>query len=130
LFVHHAFGLHWEYLKSKGCHPKQHIVCNDGCYGQFKSAKAWYFLGRYHNFTISLQLPIGCQVLWNYFASGHGKWKVDGVGALLNWELWKEKIKPHEVKIQNAQEVVNFLWLEANKFHATHLNVQMKINKT
>jgi hypothetical protein len=30
---------------------------------------------------------------WKYFATGHGKGKVDGVGALLKMEIRKEKIK-------------------------------------
>jgi hypothetical protein len=59
LFVQHAFRLHWEFFKSKRCQPKQHVVWSDGCIGQLKSAWAWYFLGRYHNHTISEQLPIG-----------------------------------------------------------------------
>ncbi len=29
---------------------------------------------------------------WNYFANGHGKGEVDGVGALLKREIWKEQI--------------------------------------
>jgi len=37
-------------------------------------------LGRYHQLIISEQLPLGCQMLWNYFAIGHGKGEVDGVG--------------------------------------------------
>jgi hypothetical protein len=27
---------------------------------------------------------------WNYFANGHGKGKIDGVGALLKHEIHKE----------------------------------------
>jgi hypothetical protein len=38
-------------------------------------------------------------VLWNYFASGHGKGEVDGTGALLKRELHKEQLKPHGMKI-------------------------------
>jgi len=72
--------LHWEFLKSKGCQPKQHVVWNVGCFGQFKSAWAWYFSGRYHQLTINEQLLSGCQMLWNYFSIGHGKEEVDGVG--------------------------------------------------
>jgi hypothetical protein len=52
---------------------KQHVVWNDGCAGQFKSARAWYFMGRYHNYIASEQLLGGCQMSYNYFATGHGK---------------------------------------------------------
>jgi hypothetical protein len=42
--------------------------------------------------TICEELPFGCQMNWNYFANGHGKGEVDGVGALLKREIWKEQI--------------------------------------
>jgi hypothetical protein len=45
---------------------------------------------------------------WNYFASGHGKGKIDGDGALLKCEIHKEQIKPHVCKLQNAKDVVTF----------------------
>ncbi len=35
-------------------------------------------------------LPIGCEMAWNFFAIGHGKWEVDGVEKLLKREVWKE----------------------------------------
>jgi hypothetical protein len=52
LSVQHAFKLHWEFFKSKGYQPRMHVVWFEKCYGQFKSAQAWYFLGRYHNHTM------------------------------------------------------------------------------
>jgi hypothetical protein len=36
---------------------------------------------------------------WNYFAPGHGKEEVDGVGVLLKRELSKEQIKPDARRI-------------------------------
>ncbi len=69
-------------------------------------------------------------MFWNYFATGHGKGKVDGVGALLKRELHKEQIKPQGLKIQNVKEVVNLLQSKANKFHAAKKNAQIKMNKT
>jgi hypothetical protein len=69
-------------------------------------------------------------MLWNYFASGHGKGEVDGANALLKRELHKEQLKPHGVNIQKAHEAIIFLQLESNKYHVVHPNVQMKVNKT
>jgi len=46
---------------------------------------------------------------WNYFAFGHGKREVDGVGALLKGESYKEQIKPNGQQLQNASQVVRFL---------------------
>jgi hypothetical protein len=35
-------------------------------------------------------LPVGCEMVWNFFALGHDKGEVDGVKALLKREVWKE----------------------------------------
>ncbi len=122
LFVQHAFMLHWEFFKSKGYQPKQHVVWSDGYLSPFKSAKAWYFLARYHNLIVSDQLPCRCQMLWNYFAIRHGKGEVDGTSVLLKREFHKEQIKPDGMKIKNASEAINFLKTEANKFHVMNAN--------
>jgi hypothetical protein len=91
--VQHAFLLQWKFMTDRGIFPKQHVVWSDECAGQFKSARSWLFLGRYHNLTMCDQCPTGCQVVWNYFATGHGKGEVDGVVALMKRELRKEQIK-------------------------------------
>ncbi len=59
-FVQHAFRLHWKFLKIRGCFPSLHVVWNDGYFGQFKSAKAWYFVCRYPMLIIGLDLTRGC----------------------------------------------------------------------
>lgn len=38
-------------------------------------------------------LPIGCEMVWIFFAIGHGKWEVDGIEKLLKRMVWKEHIK-------------------------------------
>ncbi len=43
-------------------------------------------------------------MIWNFFATGHGKGEVDGYGALLKRE--GKEIKPLGQKLQNAREVV------------------------
>ncbi len=85
--------LHWGYMKSKGCFPKQHLVWNNGCSAQFKCVITWYFVACYPRLTICDQRSKGVQMCWNYFTSGHGKGKVNGVGALLKSEIRKEQIK-------------------------------------
>ncbi len=59
--------------------------------------------------TINKQLPLGCQIVWNYFATRHDKGEVDGASVLMKRELRKEPLKPHGLKIQNAKEVVSFM---------------------
>jgi hypothetical protein len=57
---------------------------------------------------------------WNYFASGHGKGKIDGVGALLKCEIHKEQIKPHVCKLQNVKDVVTFCKKKNKYMSETH----------
>ncbi len=66
---------------------------------------------------------------WNYFASGHGKGEVDGAGALLKRELYKEQLKPNGRQLQCAAHVVRFLQEESNKFHAGRIGERQKITK-
>jgi hypothetical protein len=93
LFVQHAFMLHWQHLKKQGCSPKFHFVWSNGCNGQFKPIKALYFVFRYPSLTISNDLLIGCEMIWNFFATSHGKGEVDGARTLLRKEVKKEHIK-------------------------------------
>ncbi len=63
LFVQHAFMLNWKFLQDMGCFPNCHVVWRDGCSGQFKIARSWYFLPRYHTLIIYKKLSIGCQMI-------------------------------------------------------------------
>ncbi len=119
LFVQHAFLLHWNFLQSRGFRPSRHVMWFDGCFGQFKSARAWYFVFHYFNVTSNQLHMVWCQMLQNFFAIGHGKGEVDGIGVLLKREVQKEQIKPQGKKLQNAVEVIAHLEVEASKFHAT-----------
>jgi hypothetical protein len=91
--------------------------------------RAWYFLSRYFHLTTSIGNTSGCSLIWNFFATGHGKGEVDGAGALLKKEIFKKHIKLKGNKIQNVAEVVAFLKFEVNKYHVAHPNAQQHINK-
>jgi hypothetical protein len=71
----------------------------------------------------------GCQFIWNYFASGHGKGEVDGAGALLKRELRKEQMKPDGMQIHNSLEAVTYLRAQAAKLHAAHPNARRTTHK-
>ncbi len=90
LFVQQCFIMHWKFLLDQGCTPIEHIVWNDGCFGQFKSSKTCYFWSHYPSLTTSESCPFGCQMIWNFFATRHEKGKVDGFGALLKRKIRKE----------------------------------------
>ena len=55
------------------------------------------------------ELESDMSMMKNYFGSGHGKGEVDGCGALLKQEIWKEEMNPFAKKIQNAHDVVQYL---------------------
>ncbi len=86
--------MNWEFFRERGCFLG-HVVWNDACNGQFKYARCWYFMPKYHDVTICEQLPFGCQIVWNYFAISLGKGEVDGARMLLQKEVHKEQIKPN-----------------------------------
>jgi hypothetical protein len=47
-------------------------------------------------------------MLWNFFATCHGKGEVDGARALFKREAKKEQLKSKGQKIQNVIKVVAF----------------------
>jgi hypothetical protein len=86
-------------LKEQGYSPKFHFVWSHGCSGQFKFAKTWYFGFQYPSLKIFDDLPIGCEIIWNFFAIGYGKGEVDGAKTLLKREVRKEYIKRQGKKL-------------------------------
>jgi hypothetical protein len=43
--------------------------------------------------TIFDDLLNGCEMIWNFFTTSHGKGELDGARALLKREIKKEQIK-------------------------------------
>jgi hypothetical protein len=68
-------------------------------------------------------------MVWNYFASGHGKGEVDKARALLKREIRKEQIKPNACKLQCAYDVVKYLKEEAMRQHVAYFNVKRTVHK-
>ncbi len=75
---------------------------SDGCATQFKSNKPWFFVSRY------ISMIRGCQILWSFFGSGHGKGPHDGARVVVKIFIRKEQFNAHGVKLHNAEEVVAF----------------------
>jgi hypothetical protein len=42
--------------------------------------------------TVCEELPSGCQMIWNYFSTSHGKGEMDGVGAIWKRDIQKNKL--------------------------------------
>lgn len=52
---------------------------------------------------------IGVELMWNFFASGHGKGEHDGAGAVIKRALTHEQLKPNGWQLKCAKDVVDFL---------------------
>ncbi len=48
--------------------------------------------------------------MWSFFGSRHGKGPHDGVRAVIKCFIHYEQLNVHGTKLQNAIEVINFLW--------------------
>ena len=65
-FVQHCFGKIYESLKSCGIKFNEHWIWSDGCAGQFKSSRSFFWLCFLHKKTY-------IKHCWNFFETGHGK---------------------------------------------------------
>lgn len=90
-------------MVSAGYAPKCHFVWSDGCASQFKSSKPWYFVSQYPAMTN------GCEMMWSFFGSAHGKGPHDGAGAVVKRFIRKEQLNAHGAKLTCAADVVQFL---------------------
>ncbi len=50
-------------------------------------------------------------MMWNVFGSGHGKAPHDGARAVIKHFIQCELLNLHGEKLQNVEEVVNFLYV-------------------
>jgi hypothetical protein len=89
LYVQHCFMFFWEHTKQLGCFPLEHFIWSDGCSSQFKSSRAWFFVGRYPSLTSCAALLSCSQMTWNFFASGHGKGEMDVVRTFCKQKICK-----------------------------------------
>jgi hypothetical protein len=121
--------LNWDHVNSEGYVPQNHIFWSDGYSGQFKSARAWYFISWYPSLISTAGFRDSCQLSWNYFGSGQGKGEVDGAGVLLKREIQNEQLKPDGQKLQNAAEIVRFLKDQPLRAHAGPSGSRCRTNK-
>jgi hypothetical protein len=69
-------------------------------------------------------------MIWNFFATSHGKGKVDGTRALSKREGRKKQIKPQGQTLYNVKEkICKFLTIERNKYRVAHPNAWRHVNK-
>ena len=73
-YVQHCFDIIYDSLKTRGIVMNEHWIWSDGCAGQFKSSRSFFWLCR-------LQRKTNIKHHWNFFETGHGKGEHDGAGA-------------------------------------------------
>jgi hypothetical protein len=104
-FVQHPFRLHWKFLKTRGCFPSLHVVWNDGYFGQFKSAKARYFVCCYPMLTIRPNV------------------------ATLLWAKWEDETPTPKVRDLESSETPECLELDSKAQNTLHWGVLSVIEK-
>jgi hypothetical protein len=84
------------------------VVQSVGCATQFKIARAWHFIVQYPQVIICEKRPKDVEMIWNYFANGHGKGEIDGASVLLKHEIHKEQFRPQAQNLANIHDIVTF----------------------
>lgn len=89
-----------DLLKDQYPQVKHVEFFSDGCVGQYKNAE---------NFSNLLQYKekYGISVVWNFFATAHGKSPCDGIGGTVKRTLARESLKrPYNNQITNIEEIL------------------------
>jgi hypothetical protein len=102
-FVQHCLEMHWDCIVEGGFNPTSHWIWSDGCANQFKSRIPWYFVSHYPKITN------GCNCVWSFFGSGHGKGPHDGAGVVLKRYIRNAQLNVHGPKLEDAETVMRFL---------------------
>jgi hypothetical protein len=69
-------------------------------------------------------------MLWSFFGSKHGKGLHDGVGTTIKRLLRREQLDAHGAKLQNGEEVVDFLCKNlSNKLEASYIGVRRPLQQ-
>ena len=111
LFVQHCFGLIYDSFKKNGVSFKEHWIWSDGCAGQFKSARSFYWLSCLHKET-------RIRHTWSFFETGHGKGEHDGAGACVKRALRRYQMSHSASRLKCSKEVVD--WCTQNLGHQGH----------
>jgi hypothetical protein len=102
-FVQHCLLLHWDSMVGASFIPRNHWIWSDRCSGQFKSRIPWFFVARYPEITS------GCNCMWSFFGSGHGKGPHDGAGAVLKRYIRTTQLDVNGPRLQSAANIISFL---------------------
>jgi hypothetical protein len=100
-YVQHCFDKFYDSLKEREIIFDRHWIWSDGCAGQFKSARSFYWLCRLHK-------RLNITHCWNFFETGDGKGEHDGAGACIKRALRRYQLNPHAGRFESAIQVVQW----------------------
>lgn len=110
-------------LKTRFENLKKITIYSDGCAGQFKN--------RFILSTLCYSvLDWGVELSWSFFASGHGKGAVDGIGAIVKRALWSA-IMTRKAAIKNSWDCYEYLVSkDINRIHVIFAAIDdIKVNQ-
>ena len=107
-YVQHCFDIIYDSLKTRGILINEHWIWSDGCAGQFKSSRSFFWLCR-------LQRKTNIKHHWNFFETGHGKGEHDGAGACVKRALRRHQMSHSADRFVSADQVVQ--WCRLNLSH-------------
>ena len=110
-FVQHRFGLIYDSFKMNGVSFTKHWIWSNGCAGQFKSVRSFYWLSRLHK-------EIGLRHTWRFFETRHEKGEHYGVGACMKRALWRYQMSHSASRFKCSAKVVD--WCTQNLGHQGH----------
>lgn len=97
----------FQYLKQKLSNVRKLFFFSDGAGGQYKNRKNFYNL-------ITIKTDYNYDIIWNFFASCHGKNSCDAVGGTLKRNATRASLqRPLRDQIQSAETL--FKWCKSNR---------------
>jgi hypothetical protein len=123
-FVQNCLQLYWDSVVESGFIPRNHWIWSDGCSGQFKSHVPWFFVARYS------EVIGGCNCMWSFIGSGHGKGPHDGAGAVLKQYIQTAQLDVNGPKLQYTADIVRFLREKLSHRPATSYTERRPVSRT
>ena len=101
-FVQHCIEFFfYDSLKSHKVKFNEHWIWSDGCVGQFKSSRSFFWLCRLHK-------AMNIKHCWNFFETRHWKVEHDGAGAWVKRALRRWQMNHSSRRFHSAAEVVQW----------------------
>ena len=98
-FLQHYFGKIYDSLKIHGIKFNKYWICLDGCTGQFKYSRSFFWL-------CCLHMKTCIKHFWNFFETGHGKGEHHGAGACIKQALQRYQMDHSANRLVSNEQVI------------------------